>query len=317
MAAYLELFQGGELRDRAETALSSLESCSLCPRGCGANRLAGETGRCHTPREAIVSSYGPHFGEEAPLVGRHGSGTIFFTNCNLECLFCQNYPVSQMGEGESVSIEELARIMLWLQARGCHNINLVSPSHVVPQILEALGLAAERGLHLPLVYNSGGYDSVETLKMLDGVIDIYMPDMKYDDDKIARKLSGIGNYPSVNRAAIREMHRQVGDLEMGSDGMARRGLLVRHLVLPQGLAGTRGVVNFLSKEVSPDTYVNIMAQYRPCHKALAVPGLERRISSTEFQEALSSARDAGLSRLDKPFAHDMSPEFVATPSDGC
>jgi len=317
LAAYLELFQDGKLRDRIESALSLLESCSLCPRGCGANRLAGDTGKCHTPREAIVSSYGPHFGEEAPLVGRHGSGTIFFTNCNLECLFCQNYPASQMGEGESVSIEELARIMLWLQARGCHNINLVSPSHVVPQILEALELAAERGLHLPLVYNSGGYDSTETLKMLDGIIDIYMPDMKYDDERTARELSGIENYPPVNRAAIREMHRQVGDLEMNSDGVARRGLLVRHLVLPQGLAGTKGVVNFLSKEVSPDTYVNIMAQYRPCHKVLGIPGLERRISSTEFQDALSSARNAGLSRLDKPFAHGMSPDFVANPNDGC
>jgi len=301
LASYLELFQDGRLRDRVEAALSSLESCSHCPRGCGVNRLAGDTGKCRTPREAIVSSYGPHFGEEAPLVGRHGSGTIFFTNCNLECLFCQNYPVSQMGEGESVSREELARIMLWLQAGGCHNINLVSPSHVVPQILEGLELAAERGLRLPLVYNSGGYDSVDTLKMLDGIIDVYMPDMKYDDEKTARELSGIENYPSVNRAAIREMHRQVGDLETDDEGVARRGLLVRHLVLPQALAGTKGVVNFLSKEVSRDTYVNIMAQYRPCHKAFGVPGLERRISSTEFQDALLSAREAGLSRLDKPY----------------
>jgi len=300
LAAYLELFQDGKLRDRVEAALSALELCCLCPRGCGVNRLAGATGKCRTPREAIVSSYGPHFGEEAPLVGRHGSGTIFFTNCNLECLFCQNYPVSQMGEGESVSGEELARIMLWLQAGGCHNINLVSPSHVMPQILEALELAAERGLHLPLVYNSGGYDSVETLKMLDGIIDIYMPDMKYDDEKTARELSGIENYSSVNRAAIREMHRQVGDLETDDEGVARRGLLVRHLVLPQALAGTKGVVNFLSKEVSRDTYINIMAQYRPCHKAFGVRGLERRISSTEFQDALLSAREAGLSRLDKP-----------------
>lgn len=301
MAAYLELCRSGRLRDRVEEALSSLEDCSLCPRGCGVDRLAGDTGKCRTPRRAIVSSYGPHFGEEAPLVGRHGSGTIFFTNCNLECLFCQNYPVSQMGEGESVSREELARIMLWLQARGCHNINLVSPTHVVPQILEALDLAAEWGLHLPLVYNSGGYDSVETLKMLDGIIDIYMPDMKYDDEETARKLSGIENYPSVNRAAISEMHRQVGDLDTDDDGVARRGLLVRHLVLPQRLAGTKGIVNFLSKEVSPDTYVNTMAQYRPCHNAFRVPGLERRITSTEFQEALLSAHEAGLSRLDKPF----------------
>jgi putative pyruvate formate lyase activating enzyme len=263
------------------------------------NRLAGDVGKCRTPREAMVSSYGPHFGEEAPLVGRHGSGTIFFTNCNLRCLFCQNYSISQLGEGQKVSKEELAYMMLSLQAKGCHNINLVSPTHVVPQILEALELAMESGLCLPLVYNSGGYDSVETLRILDGIVDIYMPDMKYDDEETARELSGIENYPEINKAAIKEMHWQTGDLNINEDGVAQRGLLVRHLVLPHGLAGTKGIVNFLSKEISRNTYVNIMAQYYPCHKAFQIPSLGRRISSAEFREALSLAREAGLSRLDK------------------
>ena len=276
-----------------------MESCRVCPHNCGVNRLVGEAGRCRTGREAIVSSYGPHFGEEAPLVGKHGSGTIFFANCNLTCLFCQNYSISQLGEGQKASAEELAGMMLALQAKGCHNINLVSPTHVVPQILEALELAVQSGLHLPLVYNSGGYDSVQTLRMLDGIVDIYMPDMKYDDEGIARELSGIENYPEINRAAIKEMHRQVGDLEMNQDAVGQRGLLVRHLVLPHGLAGTRGVVDFLTKEISRNTYVNIMGQYHPCYRAFQVPSLGRGVSSSEFLEALVLAGEAGLSRLDK------------------
>ncbi len=299
MAAYLELYRSGKLRERIDAAVSLLESCSVCPRSCGVNRLAADVGKCRTPREAMVSSYGPHFGEETPLVGRHGSGTIFFTNCNLRCLFCQNYSISQLGEGQKVSKEELAYIMLSLQAKGCHNINLVSPTHVVPQVLESLELAVESGLHLPLVYNSGGYDSVETLRILDGIVDIYMPDMKYDDDETARELSGIENYPEINKAAIKEMHRQTGDLEINEEGVAQRGLLVRHLILPHGLAGTKGIVNFLSEEISRNTYVNIMAQYRPCYNAFQIPSLGRRISSTEFREALSLAQEAGLSRLDK------------------
>lgn len=299
MAAYLELYHSGKLRERIDAAVSLLESCSVCPRSCGVNRLAADVGKCHTAHEAMVSSYGPHFGEEAPLVGRYGSGTIFFTNCNLRCLFCQNYSISQLGEGQKVSKEELAYIMLSLQAKGCHNINLVSPTHVVPQILVALELAVESGLHLPLVYNSGGYDSVETLRILDGIVDIYMPDMKYDDDETARELSGIENYPAINKAAIKEMHRQTGDLEINEEGVAQRGLLIRHLVLPHGLAGTKGIVNFLSEEISRNTYVNIMAQYHPCYKAFQIPGLGRRISSAEFREALSFVQEAGLSRLDK------------------
>ena len=299
MAAYLELYHRSELKQRIQAAKSLLQSCSVCPRCCGVNRLAGELGKCRTPSEAIVSSYSPHFGEEAPLVGRHGSGTIFFTNCNLRCLFCQNYSISQIGEGEKVSKEELAYMMLSLQAQGCHNINLVSPTHVAPQILEALEIAIESGLHLPLVYNSGGYDSIETLKILDGIVDIYMPDMKYSDAEIAKELSGIENYPSINRAALKEMHRQVGDLQIDDEGIAKRGLLVRHLVLPNRLAGTREVVDFLAKEISSNTYVNIMAQYHPCYKAFEIPSLARRISTAEFREAVELAYQAGLSRLDR------------------
>ena len=307
MIGYQELYRSGKLKERVGAAISLLENCCVCPRGCGANRLAGEVGRCRTPREAIVSSYGPHFGEEGPLVGSCGSGTIFFTNCNLECLFCQNYSISQLGEGEPVTREDLADIMLSLQSKGCHNVNLVSPTHVVPQILAGLELAAESGLNIPVVYNSGGYDSVETLTILDGIVDIYMPDMKYDEGGTARELSGIDNYPEVNRAAVREMHRQTGDLEMSRSGVAQRGLLVRHLVLPHGLAGTEGIVRFLSQEISRNTYVNIMAQYHPCYKALRTPGLERRISSAEFVEALSLARQAGLSRLDRAHPVDTIP----------
>jgi len=281
-----------------------LEECHVCPRRCGVNRLAGENGKCHITRQAVISSYGPHFGEEAPLVGRHGSGTIFFTYCNLRCVFCQNYTISQLGEGSPADKEELAKMMLSLQAKGCHNINLVSPTHVVPYILEALELAVSMGLCLPLVYNSGGYDSVETLKLLDGIIDIYMPDMKYSDAKTAEQLSGIKDYPEVNKAAIKEMHRQVGDLKLDEQGIAQRGLLVRHLVLPNGLAGTEEIVAFLAKEVSTNTYLNIMAQYHPCYKAFDVPQLSRPVSKQEFYQAIDLAHRQGLNRLDK---YDFSP----------
>lgn len=286
------------MRARVGEARSILEECRLCPRRCGVNRLAGERGKCCVTRQAVVSSYGPHFGEETPLVGEKGSGTIFFTYCNLRCVFCQNYTISQLGEGSPVDAEQLAGMMLSLQASGCHNINLVSPTHVVPFILEALELAVGRGLHLPLVYNSGGYDSVETLKLLDGIVDIYMPDMKYSDDRTSEQLSGIKEYPQVNRAAVREMHRQVGDLQLDKQGVAQRGLLVRHLVLPNRLAGTQGVVQFLAGEVSANTYLNIMAQYRPCYKAYDVPQLARPVSRQEFSEAIDLARRQGLSRLD-------------------
>jgi len=277
-----------------------LKECCVCPRHCGVNRLAGESGKCRITDQVIVSSYGPHFGEEAPLVGRHGSGTIFFTCCNLQCIFCQNYTISQLGEGSPVSREELARMMLSLQEKGCHNINLVSPTHVVPYILDALEAAVGMGLYLPLVYNSGGYDAVETLKLLDGIVDIYMPDMKYSDEKTAEQFSGIKNYPSINKTAIKEMHRQVGDLQIDKQGVAQRGLLVRHLVLPNKLAGTEEVVRFLAQEVSTNTYINIMAQYHPCYKAYDIPLLARPINRQEFYEATNLARQHGLDRLDKP-----------------
>jgi putative pyruvate formate lyase activating enzyme len=296
---YVTLSKKGELEARAQAALSVLECCRLCPRECEANRLADERGKCLIGRNAVVASYGPHFGEEAPLVGGSGSGTIFFSHCNLNCVFCQNFTISQMGEGRKVSASELAGIMLALQSGGCHNINFVSPTHVVPQILEALVEAVAGGLSLPLVYNSGGYDSLETLKLLDGVIDIYMPDMKYSDAEVAFQYSGIREYPSINRAAVKEMHRQVGDLQIGADGVAMRGLLIRHLVLPSGLAGTGEVVRFLAQEVSPDTYVNIMNQYRPCHKASRIPQLARPLMRQEFVEAVDLARKVGLHRLDK------------------
>ena len=275
-----------------------LEQCYLCPRQCGINRLAGESGKCHITSQVIVTSYDPHFGEEAPLVGKHGSGTIFFTYCNLRCVFCQNYTISQLGKGEPVNRQELAQMMLFLQAKECHNINLVTPTHVVPFILDALELAVSMGLHLPLVYNSGGYDSVETLKLLDGIIDIYMPDMKYSDERIAEQLSGIKNYPQVNKAAVKEMHRQVGDLQIDEEGIAQRGLLVRHLVLPNQLAGTEEVVRFLAQEVSTNTYLNVMAQYYPCYKAFDMPQLSRPVSKEEFYEAIELAHQQGLDRLD-------------------
>jgi putative pyruvate formate lyase activating enzyme len=252
----------------------------------------------------MVSSYGPHFGEEAPLVGGHGSGTIFFAYCNLKCVFCQNYTISQLGEGTEVTSDELAGMMLSLQTQGCHNINLVSPTHVVPHILAALEIAVRKGLSVPLVYNTGGYDSLETLRLLDGIVDIYMPDMKYSDARIAEQLSGIKDYPRANQAAIKEMHRQVGDLQMDERGVAQRGLLVRHLVLPNRLAGTEEVVRFLAQEVSRDTYLNIMAQYHPCHKAFDLPRLSRRITDKEFSEAVDLAHRYGLNRLDR---HTPSP----------
>jgi len=299
VAVYRQLYEAGKLRERVERALALLEDCHVCPRRCGVNRLEGEVGKCRTGRQALVSSFGPHFGEEAPLVGSSGSGTIFFTYCNLRCCFCQNYTISQLGEGHVVGSEELAEMMLSLQRRSCHNINFVSPTHVVPQILEALEIAVQAGLSVPLVYNSGGYDSLETLNLLDGIVDIYMPDMKYSDEKTAQRFSGVEDYPEINRAAVKEMHRQAGDLQLDDHGVATRGLLVRHLVLPHGFAGTAEACRFLSQKVSTNTYLNVMAQYHPCYKALDVPELARPLSGEEFAEAVRIARDRGLHRLDR------------------
>ena len=246
---------------------------------------------------ARVSSAGPHFGEEAPLVGTHGSGTVFFAWCNLSCVFCQNADISFGGSGADVSAEELAAVFLDIQDSGCENLNLVSPTHFTPQILAALDLAAARGLEMPLVWNTGGYEALRTLRLLDGVVDIYMPDLKYADESTALRLSGAPAYPAHACEAVREMHRQVGDLARGPDGIARRGLLVRHLVLPGGLAGTPEVMRFIADEISRETYVNVMGQYRPCHRAAELPGLDRRITAEEFDEAIADARTAGLHRL--------------------
>jgi putative pyruvate formate lyase activating enzyme len=296
--AYLSLFRSGELKRRVEAAYEHLHACDLCGRECRVDRSV-ELGSCHTGVDPVVSSFGPHLGEEDPLRGHRGSGTIFFAWCNLSCQYCQNYDISQLGHGDEVQPEELAKMMLSLQAHGCHNINFVSPTHVVAPILTAVLIAAQAGLHLPLVWNTGGYDSLAALALLDGVVDIYMPDIKYADAESARRYSKVEDYPTVNQAAVKEMHRQVGDLVMDDHGIAQRGLLVRHLVLPEGLAGTADVARFLAKEVSRDTYVNIMDQYRPCYKANQLPPLNRSITRAEYQEALQQARAAGLHRFDK------------------
>jgi putative pyruvate formate lyase activating enzyme len=298
-AAYLALARSGELAVRAAEAWARLAECDLCARYCRVDRTAGLAGvACRTGSSARVASWAPHHGEEEPLRGRHGSGTIFFSWCNLRCLYCQNFDISWQGAGRETGTGELAAMMLALQAAGCHNINFVSPSHVVAQILAALVVAAEAGLRLPLVYNTGGYDSPEALALLDGVVDIYMPDMKYADSGLARRFSKVRDYLAVNRNAVREMHRQVGDLELDEAGIARRGLLVRHLILPGGLAGTAEVVRFLATEISRRTYLNLMSQYRPCYRADERPELSRRPSLAEFQEAHELARSHGLERLD-------------------
>lgn len=290
---------GKELARRAETLMAALSCCTICPHNCRVNRLKGERGFCRTGARAIVASFGPHFGEEPELVGWGGSGTIFFSFCNLRCVFCQNCELSYYGEGEEVTEEELARIMLSLQERGCHNINLVSPSHVVPQIVAALKIAADRGLNLPLVYNSGGYDKVETLQLLEGIVDIYMPDIKFGSNEMAEKYSGIKGYFDIVKAAVKEMHRQVGILETDENGIARQGLIIRHLVLPEDLSRTQEVMNFIAQEISPATYVNIMAQYFPAHFARKFPELSRRITRKEFLQALEAAKKAGLTNTDR------------------
>jgi len=301
-AAYLAAYEKGLFPEIIRKASGMLEKCSVCPRRCGVDRTRGETGFCRSGDLPEISSYGPHFGEERPLVGRRGSGTIFMTWCNLGCIFCQNYSISRLGEGSRISFDDLSRIMVQLQRRGCHNINFVSPSHFVPQILKALPGAIESGMSVPLVYNTGGYDSVETLKLLDGIFDIYMPDFKYTSHAAAEKYSEAPDYPEVVMAALKEMHRQTGDLEMDEEGIALRGLLVRHLVLPGGLAGTREAMRFLARKISRDTYVNIMDQYHPCGD-LIPPGspLVRRITRDEYREAVNAAREEGIIRIDRAF----------------
>jgi len=286
-----------ELSEKVQAAEEMLRSCRLCGHRCAVDRTAGETGLCDTAEMPVVASYGPHIGEEPPLVGTGGSGTIFFGNCNLKCIFCQNYDISQEGGGSPMPTAQLSGIMLGLQEMGCHNINLVSPTHQMPMILMALFEAASRGLSLPVVYNTGGYDSLETLKILDGVVDIYMPDMKFSSSAASGMLCGAKDYWEVNKKAVREMHRQVGDLRISRKGLAERGLLIRHLVLPGGMAGTGAVMKFIAEEISKDTYLNVMDQYRPCHKAKDRPPLNRAINEREWEDALGLADKYGLKRL--------------------
>ncbi|MEW6487069.1 MAG: radical SAM protein [Thermodesulfobacteriota bacterium] len=301
LPSYRKSLDDGRLAASLREAWRRLRSCELCPRRCRVDRLWGERGFCRTGRRARVGSAGPHFGEEAPLVGppgTGGSGTVFFSGCNLLCRFCQNWELSWEGDGREVAPSELARTFLALERGGCHNVNLVTPSHVVPQILAAVALAARRGLAIPLVYNSSGYDAVETLRLLDGVVDVYMPDLKWASPEVGERLAAAPDYGDVAREAVREMHRQVGDLVLDERGVAVRGLLVRHLVMPGGLAGTREVMAFLAREISPHTYVNVMAQYRPVGDARELPPLDRRVTRAEHAQALAEARRAGLRRID-------------------
>jgi len=297
--SYLRLYESGLLEERIQKARELMLDCRLCPRQCGVDRTAGETGVCQTGTRAWVSSFNAHFGEEEPLVGSRGSGTIFFTHCNLLCLFCQNYDISHKGHGQKVEPEVLAGLMIELARAGCHNINFVTPTHVVPQILEALPMAIRAGLDRPLVYNSSGYDSVETLRLLDGIFDIYMPDFKFWDNEAARKYCGVSDYRERACEAILEMHRQVGDLDLDEDAVATRGLLVRHLVMPGDLAKTREICRFLADEVSTRTYINIMGQYHPCGRADEFQELTEPLTRSELRRAKEMARDAGLERLDQ------------------
>jgi len=283
-----------ELDRRIKKAYKLLSSCEVCPHQCRINRLKGEQGFCRSGEEVVVSSYNAHFGEEPPLVGNFGSGTIFFTHCNLKCVYCQNYPISQLGNGNKVSLPELAKIMLALQKRKCHNINLVTPTHFIPQILKSLKLAIKLGLCIPMVYNTSGYESVETLKLLDNIVDIYLPDARYADNEIAEKYSSAPDYFEIMKEALKEMYRQVGDLAVDETGVARSGLIVRHLVLPGGLSGTKKIMHFIAREISPHTYISLMAQYFPAYQAGQFPPLSRRIDKEEYREALQAFKEEGL-----------------------
>jgi putative pyruvate formate lyase activating enzyme len=299
--AYLALHRSGELRQRAAAGLERLTHCLVCPRDCGVDRTADKTAACKTGRYAKVSSYFPHFGEEDCLRGWNGSGTIFFSMCNLRCVFCQNYDISQAGEGEETKPERLAEMMLELQAMGCHNINFVTPEHIVPQILEALPLAVEGGLRLPLVYNTSAYDSIDSLSLLDGIVDIYMPDFKFWDERLSLRYLLAKDYSEAASRAIRAMHRQVGALKFDERGLAKRGVLVRHLVMPGGMAGTSEIMRFLAEEISEDTYVNVMEQYHPAGRVNSekFEEINRRVSGNEHEAALDQAREAGLWRFDE------------------
>lgn len=294
--SYIELYRKGELQLRIDALMKLLEECRLCPRECRIDRVSGEKGVCRAGADLEISSAFPHFGEEPPLVGWGGSGTIFLTHCNLRCIFCQNFDISHLGKGKKVSVEEFALHMLRLQNMGCHNINFVTPTHYAPQIISALPLAIEGGLEVPLVWNCGGYESIEVIRLLDGIVDIYMPDVKYSREENAEKYSKAPGYFTVVREVLKEMHRQVGDLEIDNRGIARRGLLIRHLVMPDDIAGSDEVLRFIAGEISKNSYVNIMDQYHPCYKAHLFPEINRPITESEYLAVLKLAKALGLER---------------------
>jgi putative pyruvate formate lyase activating enzyme len=297
--AYDTLEDQGKLAERIEQAYAIFEACELCPRQCGVNRLKGDKGFCEAPSDVVIYSAQPHFGEEISLVGEHGSGTIFFSNCNLRCIFCQNWPISHGGRGRKVRDEYLAETMLHLQKMGCHNINLVTPTHVMPNILSATRMALKRGLSIPLVYNTSGYERTEILKILDGIVDIYLPDMKYmDADQAQEYSSGASDYPEMAKAAIMEMNRQVGGHLTDKRGIALRGLMIRHLVMPNRVAGTEKFTKWVAENLPKSTYVNVMAQYRVEYKAFEYPKIARGITVEEFLEAMDWAEKYGLTHLD-------------------
>lgn len=283
-----------------ERLYHTLEDCNLCPRKCGVNRISGEVGYCGGGALATVASYGPHFGEERPLVGSYGSGTIFFSGCPLGCVFCQNYDISSSTIGNKYSDDEIAKIMLKLEDMGCHNINLVTPTHYIPQIVGAIIKAREGGLSIPIVYNTGGYDLPETIEILAPVIDIFMPDMKFSSGEVAERFCNAYDYPEINREAVKTMHKVVGDLKVDEYGIAMRGLIIRHLVLPEGMAGTDDIVNFIATEISNKTYFNLMEQYYPAYKSHKYRELSRRITREEWQEAVEQTHRAGL-KIEKAF----------------
>lgn len=294
--SYIEIFKKGILRERIQILKQFLKECQLCPRRCKVNRVKGEKGYCRAPAELMVSSAFPHFGEEPPLVGKYGSGTIFLTHCNLRCVFCQNYEISHLGHGEKITPKELAEVMLYLQRQGCHNINFVTPTHYVPQIVESLSYAIEMGLTIPLVYNCGGYESLEIIKLLEGIFDIFMPDIKFLNPAHSSLFCEAPDYPEVVKTVVKEMHRQVGNLKLNEEGIAFKGLLIRHLVMPNGMSDTFEVLKFVATEISMHSYINIMAQYRPLYKAHDFPPIDRRITPKEYIEALQLARSLGLYR---------------------
>lgn len=292
MPSYLNLSEE-EWHKRIEKAFSMLENCRVCPHNCGVNRLKGEKGVCNTGRYAVVDCYFPHLGEERPIRGYKGSGTVFFSNCNLKCVYCQNYQISQLGEGREVDEEQLADMFLDLQRMGCHNINLVTPSHVVPQIIKAIYVAVRKGLRIPIVYNTSSFDSLESLRLLEGIVDIYLADIKYSDNQMGRKYSKVKNYFDVAKEAIKEMYRQVGSLVIDERGIAVRGLLVRHLVLPNNIAGTKECMDFI-RSLDSRIAVNVMSQYYPAYKASEYPELSRRITKEEHIQALKEAQGLKL-----------------------